>query len=329
MKNNVFENNSLQSIDEDSLIPEGTPKKNCFADFLVDSGLYSTIEITRDNINELCDLINGKVKISTYCSGCKEKQVFSMKAIVHPHKLGEKILITSLAESLQDTQKYYMMLSDPRPGLDGRKSIPPQWFWTKAELVPFTRVMVFPFICAMDSSHRLDYVVRTDGNTMTKIGQFPTVADLAFPELDELKKVIDTNSRKELRRAIGLHAQGIGVGSYVYLRRIFERVLNEAKTEAELAGTVDLSGFDGMKVDKRIRLLKDYLPAMINDNHVFYGIVSKGIHELSEDECISYFPVLKEAIFMILRQWAQKKQEQEAAKRLSASLSKIASQVNS
>lgn len=68
---------------------------------------------------------------------------------------------------------------------------------------------------------------------------------------------------------------------------------------------------------------------MINDNHVFYGIVSKGIHELSEDECISYFPVLKEAIFMILRQWAQKKQEQEDAKRLRASLSQIASQVKS
>jgi hypothetical protein len=38
---------------------------------------------------------------------------------------------------------------------------------------------------------------------------------------------------------------------------------------------------------------------------------------------------LKEAIIMILRQWAQKKQEQEDEKRLSASLSQIASQVNS
>ena len=67
---------------------------------------------------------------------------------------------------------------------------------------------------------------------------------------------------------------------------------------------------------------------MINSNPTIYGIVSKGIHELSEDDCIRYFPVLKESIIMILRQWAQKKKEEEDAKILEASLSKITTELS-
>ena len=66
---------------------------------------------------------------------------------------------------------------------------------------------------------------------------------------------------------------------------------------------------------------------MISSNPVIYSIVSKGIHELSEDECIKYFPVLQEAIILILRQWAQKRKEQETIKKLEASISTIATEL--
>lgn len=83
-----------------------------------------------------------------------------------------------------------------------------------------------------------------------------------------------------------------------------------------------------MRVSERIKLLKAYLPDMINSNPAIYGIVSKGIHELSEDDCIKYFPVLQVAIFMILRQWAQKRKEQDAIKKLEASISSIATELS-
>lgn len=38
------------------------------------------------------------------------------------------------------------------------------------------------------------------------------------------------------------------------------------------------------RVEDKIKLLKDYLPQMLVDNKVVYGIMSKGIHELSEEE---------------------------------------------
>ena len=302
--------------------------KNAFADYLLTAGLYDSVEITKENIIQLRDLLDGKVKLYAYCKNCGQNSVFVMRPITiggSSSNGGNKV---NLLGTYPLSEKNRKSVSDENQ-IKQNNAESTDWCFIgdHSEIhIPF---LVFQFFCAQDHTHMLDFVVRTYGYTMKKIGQYPSIADLTFPELNEFKKVIDETSRKELGTALGLNAHGVGVGSYVYLRRIFERILDEAKTEAELAGTVDLSGYDSLKVVDRVRLLKDYLPAMINDNHVFYGIVSKGIHELSEDECISYFPVLKDAIFLILRQWAQKKQVQEDAKRLSSSLSQIASQMNS
>ena len=298
---------------------------NDFADFLQKKGLYDSIIISESNIDELCDLIGGKVKISEYCSVCKEKRVFTME----PISIGvgiekDKKRMCSLAEiliSYQVSQKNIGMVPA------GNSSANPNWYWTNWQTEEATRVLVFSFVCAMDNNHHLDYIVRTDGNIMTKIGQYPSVADLEFHELDEYKKDIDAETMKEFRRAIGLYAQGIGVGSFVYLRRIFERILDKSRNLAEMDPSVDLSNYEKMRVTERIKLLKGYLPDMIISNPTFYGIVSKGIHELSEEECIKYFPILKDAIELILRQWAQKRIEQEARQRLGASLSTIATEL--
>ena len=133
---------------------------------------------------------------------------------------------------------------------------------------------------------------------------------------------------RELRRAIGLHAQGIGVGSYVYLRRVFERILEKAKQQAQTDAILDLSNYDGMRVPEKIKLLKDYLPDMITSNPAIYSIVSKGIHQLTEEDCIKYFPVLQDSILIILNQWAQKRKEQETIKKLEASISSISSELS-
>ena len=217
---------------------------NCFAEFLQNAGLYDSITITEENIDDLCNLIDGSVKISVYCTDCKEMRVFSSAPINYIYESEGKKGLQSLAGNLR---KYQIN----QRSIARFTNIKYEWYWKTEEAGEATRLMVFSFVCAMDNNHHLDYVVRTDGNTMTKIGQFPSVADLSFPELDEYKKDIDELSRKELRRAIGLHAQGIGVGSYVYLRRIFERILGMAKEQAQSDGRIDLSGYEAMKVAEK------------------------------------------------------------------------------
>lgn len=78
---------------------------------------------------------------------------------------------------------------------------------------------------------------------------------------------------------------------------------------------------------KKIKMLTDYLPESLVSNSVFYGIVSKGIHMLSEEECLEYFPIMESCIILILRQWEKIRKDEEEEKKLSAALNKIASQV--
>lgn len=176
--------------------------------------------------------------------------------------------------------------------------------------------------------HHLDFIVLADNSTFKKIGQYPSFADLSFPELKQYRKVISEKDMKELRKSIGLYAQGIGVGSYVYIRRVLECLIDEAKNVAINENTITQEEYDSKKVVERIKLLKNYLPELLVSNSTIYGIVSKGIHELSEDECLSYFPVVQECVFMTLEQWEQRRKKKEAEKRISTALGKIATNIS-
>ena len=132
---------------------------------------------------------------------------------------------------------------------------------------------------------------------------------------------------KELKRAIGLFASGIGVGSFVYLRRIFERIIATASQKAIEDEKIDKKEFDQAHVDEKIKKLKEYLPKSLVNNPTFYGIISKGIHELSEEECLEFFPVMQSFIMMIFRQWEKIRRDKEEEKKLAASLNNIATKI--
>ncbi len=313
MKHNIFDQNErvVKSTD------------NVFGNFLVEKGLYDTIEITSNNIYELADLVGGRVKINSYCPKCKEKRVFACEPISMFQREEGKVEEYSLEEQIVSNQKW---LNAPMPHFADAPEEP--WQWNSLVTAKDVRVMVFRFFCAMDESHRIDFIVLTEGNTMKKIGQYPSVADLSFPELKDYRKVMSKDDDKELKRAIGLHASGIGIGSFVYLRRIFERIIDKVGKKAIEEGKISADDYAKAHVDERIKMLSEYLPKSLSNNPVFYGIVSKGIHELSEEECIEYFPVLRSFIMMVFKQWERMREDEEEEKSLSSSLNKIATKIN-
>lgn len=295
---------------------------NIFGNFLTNNGLYDEIEISNDNVFELADLIGGHVKIDIYCPECKENRVFSCEEILYYwyDESNEQLLSRKLEDEIVSWQRRQRLWEVSTEGAAGDR-----WSWTNNFIEEDTRVMVFKFICAMDNTHRLDYIVLTSENKMKKIGQYPSVADLTFPELKEYRKILSEEDERELKRAIGLFASGIGVGSFVYLRRIFERIIGIASQKAFDDKKVDQETFNRAKIEEKIKMLSDYLPKFLIDNHVFYGIVSKGIHELSEEECINYFPVMKDCIIMILRQWEKMRKDQEDEEKIAKAINRISS----
>ena len=72
-------------------------------------------------------------------------------------------------------------------------------------------------------------------------------------------------------------------------------------------------------VDK-VELLKNYLPNQLLEMKNVYKVLSKGVHELSEQECLKYFPALKLSIELILEQKiemeAKRKQDEEVKRQL-------------
>lgn len=63
---------------------------------------------------------------------------------------------------------------------------------------------------------------------------------------------------------------------------------------------VPANEFNRLKFDEKIELLKKSLTIILVRNKNVYGIVSKGIHELEEDECRSMFPYIRTGIELIL-----------------------------
>ena len=302
----------------------GSGKDNVFSNFLQTNGLYDSIQINEDNIIDLIFLLDGKVRISDYCKECKEERVFTMKPYIYFSKDSKGCSPHKLSERLMEVQRENVIKNTPSVGEVGSKENI-AWEWKDWQNDDVSRILVFQFVCSMNEDHHLDYIVLTTDTSMMKIGQYPSVADMTFPKLDAYKHVISKEDRKELGTAIGLFASGVGAGSYVYLRRILERIIYKAK---ETAGdTVNDEKFEQAKMAERIKMLEGDLPETLTKNTIIYGILSKGIHELSEEECLRYFPVVKECIYQILGMWESERKKQADEAGLNKALNAITTSI--
>ncbi len=297
--------------------------KNVFIDFLQNKPIYEKIEVTQENIADLANLFNGQAKIDCYCKQCKEKRVFQAPPFVafHNPQTSAPVLLSDIILNEQNNWQLNSFL--PQQESENR----PQWYWCNAIIENCLNCMVLRFDCAMDHAHSIFYILKIEGNFIRKVGQYPSIASLLFPEIDRYRKILSEDDMKLLKRSIGLYSDGVGIGSFVYLRRIFENVIIQARDYAEKDNKIDLSNFQAVKMAEKIKILKAYLPEFVVENAQIYGIVSKGVHELSEEECLEYFPILRDSILIILRHWDQERQDRDAEKNIKKAISRIASNI--
>lgn len=126
-----------------------------------------------------------------------------------------------------------------------------------------------------------------------------------------------------MRKAGGLFSHGIGIGAFVYLRRIFERLIEDARAGAQL----DEAAFYQKRMAERVDDLKHVLPASVVRFKAAYGILSKGVHELSEEECKRFFPVIRAAIIMMLEERYEAEQKRLAANELESAFASIQNEI--
>jgi hypothetical protein len=182
---------------------------------------------------------------------------------------------------------------------------------------------IVEFSCSRIEKHKLYFCFRIQNRAIMKIGQHPSVADFSEPEVKKYRKVLGEERYKEFNRAIGLTAYGVGIGSFVYLRRIFEKLIEEAHVSASKDTGWDEEQYKNKRMDEKISLLSNHLPSFLSDNRGLYSILSKGIHDLSEEECLTYFQSVKIGIELILDETIERMERLKKIKNARHSLSKI------
>lgn len=177
--------------------------------------------------------------------------------------------------------------------------------------------------CLNSKLHDLFFIFKVDGDKLIKIGQYPSIADLSNPETIKYKK-INKEIYQELNRAIGLASHGIGIGSFVYLRRIIEKYILKPELDGLIKDESILES-DVIKADfkAKINLAKDHIPSFLANNKKIYLILSKGIHELSESDCLEYFDILRNSIEIILDEKIEKIEKTRKSRIVKEGLDKI------
>lgn len=185
------------------------------------------------------------------------------------------------------------------------------------------RTFTRQFLCTRVLRHEIYFNFRIKNGVLTKIGQSPSMADLSELELHEYRKVLTEDDYRELSRAVGLAAHGVGIGSFVYLRRVFERLIGEARERAAKLPAWDESAFQKERMDEKIERLRDQLPAFLVEHRSLYSILSKGIHSLGETECLEAFSDVRLAIELILDEKVAAKQREQKEASAKSRLTKL------
>lgn len=155
--------------------------------------------------------------------------------------------------------------------------------------------------CKRKQNDILRFFIYKDRERTVKLGQYPSLADLQFSEIGKkYDKVLPTEDLKNLKKAIGLVAHGAGAGSFVYLRRIFENLIFETYENNADAIRVNDVEFKKHRMMDKVEILERFLPTQLVEMKSIYSILSKGVHELTEEECLKYFAPLKLSIELIL-----------------------------
>lgn len=162
------------------------------------------------------------------------------------------------------------------------------------------------------------FLFHFDGNSIIKLAQYPSLYDVSRDELKKYQKnqLIDKDSFKEIYKAETCASSGYYVAAYTYMRRVYETMLLFVfyQNKEEIGLTED--DFRKLHSDKKLEAIKDYLAI---DDEIYlplYGLLSAGIHAMTEEQCCEDYNVLKPILLDILAEQKAKKEKESKRKEL-------------
>lgn len=284
-------------------------------DFCLRSPLYEMFRIGNWNFKRVIQLELFQGTMDAYCLQCKKEGVFN--ATKSPG---------ILRDSPAPSGNYPLAAGKEIVWVDAEHFV---WGLEKGpdtakEYALSDRMFGVRLVCSRDTSHMLRFLFVVQDAQIAKIGQYPSLADLQEWEIRKYRKILGDDKYNEFSKAVGLAAHGVGIGAFVYLRRIFEGLIEEAHTDAKVVPDWDEESFvRGTRMDDKILMLRDFLPDFLMENRGIYSILSKGIHTLSEEECLDHFDILKTGVELILDEKIEKTNKAAKVSQVSNNLASL------
>ncbi len=269
------------------------PPLPLLAEILIDRSLYEEMPVCEEDRDKLTQLREGNFQIDAHCIYCKNYSIFNTLRIAKPK------LPASLAQTI-------VYAKEPSIFDAGH-------FSCRISCVRCSGIYQYYFVMSEVG--------------LVKTGQFPSIEDIGSSDLKKYRRALDAADYSELKRATGLISHGIGIGSFVYLRRIFERLITKHHAD-QVEPKNKTTDFNGLRMDEKIKALSSALPPALVENRAIYNILSVGIHALDEETCKRYFPVVKAAILQILDQDIAVKKAKTDAKILQTEIERITGEVH-
>ncbi|MEJ1465003.1 MAG: short-chain dehydrogenase [Candidatus Sedimenticola sp. (ex Thyasira tokunagai)] len=284
-------------------------------EFLLEVPLYTKITFVESDAWKIPDIMFYDRTYDNYCPTCNRDSTFKVLAQERPAGLVRNVK--------RDGMKRSQGISIPNYPI-----LPIGIFHVYSE-------------CSRDNNHSQDFffiikiTTKRDSedkpiicHTLEKIGQHPSFGDLHLAKVKKYRTVLTKTQLGELSRGIGLASHDVGIGSYVYLRRVFESLIEEAHQAAITDGHWDEVAYTDSRMRDKIKLLQQHLPDFLVEHPGMYSLMSKGVHELSEQECLKHFETLRIGIELILDEKLEHKKKEEKKSAAKTALQKALSDVS-
>ena len=224
------------------------------------------------------------IKIELYCPECKEKRIFTSNTYKKVGFYLERYDISK--ELLEKAVKEHLL-----------------------------------YIFKCELKHQVTLILEIESkNILIKIGQYPSSISLQISANNELLKELDKDNKKYYLNALKAYNDNLNIAAFIYLRRIFESLINEACKKSS-------QDYKGMKIKEIIKDLvnKNLINPLFIDTgyNILYSLISDGVHNLSEEKCKEQFILLKDAIEIILEDEIYKKKQEKRKKSIGNKLSNM------
>ena len=254
-----------------------------------------SIEITENNAETIFNFIIDRSAYDHYCNNCNRIKTFiqsQKQSVIVDGTFNDNHAINMYNPNLNDKvityeKSNYSSLSNNSSSI------------TIYDIN--SRFFIFKKLECPTCDEKLTMIFLYEKNCIAKVYQ-SFISDIIKDEdIQRFKKMklLNEDDLKELNNANKCKKLGMNIASFVYMRRIFENMLQRIYEAHQSEVTIKDSSkkFIDLFVKDKVKLLKPYLPILMNeevssDKYIkLYKLLSEGIHKLNEDICESLYNI--------------------------------------